>query len=99
MKYDYGAFLNMRHYGELTPPVYELTKIPNYFPLFLSYGAKDTLSDIVDDNILLNALSSHDSEKLKTQLIDEYAHVDFIMGVNANVVVYNPIMEFLRSNS
>jgi lysosomal acid lipase/cholesteryl ester hydrolase len=36
-KYDYD---NTRHYGQATPPAYDLSTIPNGFPLFLSYGGR-----------------------------------------------------------
>ncbi|KAG6419592.1 hypothetical protein SASPL_121814 [Salvia splendens] len=44
--YDYGSDGdNNKHYGQATPPDYNITSIPNDLPLFLSYGGKDLLSD------------------------------------------------------
>ncbi|KAK6155405.1 hypothetical protein DH2020_009653 [Rehmannia glutinosa] len=99
-KYDYGnAYNNLKHYGEEKPPVYDLSKIPTDFPLFLSHGGQDALSDVNDVQILLDYLKSHDKDKLQVQFIQDYAHVDFIMGVNANHLVYSHIIDFFRRHN
>ncbi|KAH7520904.1 hypothetical protein FEM48_Zijuj08G0195200 [Ziziphus jujuba var. spinosa] len=85
---------NMNHYGQPTPPVYNMSSIPNELPLYLSYGGKDTLSDMKDVQVLLDDLKNHDKDKLVAQYIEDYAHADFVMGVNANKVVYDPLMAF-----
>ncbi|XP_050884898.1 triacylglycerol lipase 2 [Lathyrus oleraceus] len=95
-KYDYGI-LNMLRYGQLFPPTYDMTKIPKEFPLFISYGGKDYLSDVQDVKVLLNDLSNHDANKLVVLYKDEYAHVDFIMGIDAKQVVYDPVLAFYNS--
>ncbi|CAK8566955.1 unnamed protein product [Lathyrus sativus] len=96
-KYDYGI-LNTLHYGQLVPPTYDMTKIPKEFPLFISYGGKDYLSDVQDVKVLLNDLSNHDADKLVVLYKDEYAHADFIMAINAKQVVYDPMIAFYNSN-
>ncbi|KAL6954894.1 sterol esterase [Sarracenia purpurea var. burkii] len=95
-KYDYGNLIeNELHYGAITPPVYDLSAIPRNLPLFLSYGGRDLLSDVIDVQILLNALKLHDPDKLSVQYIQNYAHLDFIFGVNAKDVVYNKVISFI----
>ncbi|KAI8008903.1 Triacylglycerol lipase 2 [Camellia lanceoleosa] len=40
--YDYDdEGENMKHYGQPSPPVYDMASIPNDLPLFLSYGGQD----------------------------------------------------------
>ncbi|KAG8384959.1 hypothetical protein BUALT_Bualt04G0172400 [Buddleja alternifolia] len=96
-KYDYGnSKFNVQHYGESKPPVYDLSKIPRDIPLFLSYGGQDALSDVKDVATLLNLLKSHDQDKLQVQYVKDYAHADFILGVNAKDIVYNQIIAFFR---
>ncbi|KAF9614559.1 hypothetical protein IFM89_019306 [Coptis chinensis] len=87
---------NIKHYGQPTPPVYNMTSIPNDFPLFLSYGGADAVSDAQDVQILLENLKSRDGDKLVVQYQDDYAHADFVMAVNANQVVYDPLMAFFK---
>ncbi|PNT04968.3 hypothetical protein POPTR_014G159900v4 [Populus trichocarpa] len=97
--YDYGNENdNMDHYGQPTPPVYNMTSIPNDLPLFLGYGGKDYLSDVKDVQILLDNLKDHDGDKLVVQYTDEYAHADFVFGVNANQIVYDPLIAFFKIN-
>lgn len=95
--YDYNdANENRMHYGQPTPPVYNMTSIPKDLPLFLGYGGADALSDVKDVKLLLDCLKDHDRDKLVVQYTDDYAHADFVMGENAKQVVYNPIMAFFR---
>ncbi|KAL3813887.1 hypothetical protein ACJIZ3_015155 [Penstemon smallii] len=97
-KYDFEGF-NILRYGQLQPPTYDLTKIPTNFPLFLSYGGQDKLSVPQDVITLLDKLKLHDKDKLKVQYIEEYAHLDFIIGVNAKDIVYNQVIQFFRSHN
>ncbi|KAJ6873861.1 triacylglycerol lipase 2-like isoform X2 [Populus alba x Populus x berolinensis] len=97
--YDYGNENdNMDHYGQPTPPVYNMTSIPNDLPLFLAYGGKDYLTDVRDVQVLLDNLKDHDGDKLVVQYTDEYAHADFVLGVNANQIVYDPVIAFFKIN-
>ncbi|XP_057983558.1 triacylglycerol lipase 2-like [Malania oleifera] len=98
-KYDYvNVLTNMEHYGSPRPPAYDLSNIPVDFPLFLSYGGRDTLSDVPDVQHLLDVLKSHDEDKYSVQFIENYAHADFIMGISAKDIVYNPIISFFNRN-
>ncbi|KAF8043144.1 hypothetical protein BT93_A1480 [Corymbia citriodora subsp. variegata] len=95
--YDYGdEAQNMEHYGQVTPPLYNMSSIPNDLPLFLSYGRADALSDVRDVKLLLENLKDHDGDKLVTQYREDYAHADFVMGGTAREVVYDPLTAFLR---
>ncbi|OEL20306.1 Triacylglycerol lipase 2 [Dichanthelium oligosanthes] len=96
-KYDYGnAADNREHYGQATPPAYDVSAIPDDFPLFLSYGGRDSLSDAQDVGHLVQALKSHDADKLTVQYLDDYAHADFVMAGNARERVYAPLMAFFK---
>ncbi|GJN11790.1 hypothetical protein PR202_ga30028 [Eleusine coracana subsp. coracana] len=97
-KYDYGnAADNTKHYGQATPPAYDISAIPDDYPLFLSYGGRDRLSDVQDvQHLLTQALQSHDGDKLTVQYLDDYAHADFVMAGNARERVYAPLMAFFK---
>ncbi|EOX93358.1 Myzus persicae-induced lipase 1 [Theobroma cacao] len=95
--YDYGSKdENMGHYGQPTPPTYKMRGIPKDLPLFLGYGGKDMLADVKDVKTLLNDLKDHDESKLVVVYRKDYAHADFILGVNANQVVYDPLVSFFK---
>ncbi|KAK4577154.1 hypothetical protein RGQ29_027601 [Quercus rubra] len=99
-KYDYGDYSeNKKHYGQGTPPLYNLTRIPKDIPLFIGYGGKDLLSDVNDVKLLLDNLKDHQKDKLVLQYRDDYAHFDFVMAENAESVVYDPLLAFLRTQT
>ncbi|CAI0456911.1 unnamed protein product [Linum tenue] len=99
-KFNYGtADYNMMHYGEASPPVYNLSNIPHDLPVFLSYGGQDALSDIRDVQRLLDSFRAHDVDKLSVQYVREYAHADFIMGVNAKDIVFNQVVSFFKHHT
>ncbi|XP_038999675.1 triacylglycerol lipase 2-like [Hibiscus syriacus] len=97
-KYNYGRLdYNEMHYGAAKPPVYNISNIPRDLPIFISYGGQDALSDIQDVQLLLDSLKFHDVNKLMTQFIKDYAHADFVMGINAKDVVYNQVVMFFEN--
>ncbi|CAI9265050.1 unnamed protein product [Lactuca saligna] len=97
--YDYGNVDdNEKHYGQSTPPVYDMESIPKDFPMYLGYGGADELADVQDVNTLLKSVKDHDPDKLVVQYQDDYAHADFVFAVNAKKLVYDPLMAFLNLN-
>lgn len=88
---------NMKHYGQPSPPVYDMSRIPSDLPLFLSYGGADALSDVQDVKLLLNSLQNHNGDKIIVNFRDDYAHADFVMGESAKQDVYDPLLSFLNS--
>ncbi|PSS16117.1 Triacylglycerol lipase [Actinidia chinensis var. chinensis] len=87
---------NQKHYGQPTPPAYNMASIPNDLPLFLSYGGADALSDVNDVQLLLEDLKDHEGDKLVVQYTVNYAHADYVMADNAKQVVYDPLMDFFK---
>ncbi|XVE84141.1 hypothetical protein DITRI_Ditri16bG0145900 [Diplodiscus trichospermus] len=97
-KYNYGRpDYNLMHYGDAKPPVYNISNIPHDLPIFISYGGQDALSDVRDVQLLLDSLKFHDVDKLMIQHIKDYAHADFIMGINAKDIVYNKVVQFFEN--
>lgn len=88
----------MKHYGQAVPPLYDMAAIPNEFPLFVTYGGQDLLSDVNDVQVLLNDLQHHDGNKLVVLFQEDYAHLDFVRAVNANKIIYDPIIAFYKAN-
>ncbi|KAH7692458.1 Triacylglycerol lipase protein [Dioscorea alata] len=95
-KYDYNNMKkNMDHYGQPTPPPYNLSAIPLDLPLFLINGGMDLLADVGDLYQLLFDLGFHKSDRLKLHFQSNYSHVDFIMGFNAKEEIYDHVVEFM----
>ncbi|XP_075082071.1 triacylglycerol lipase 2-like isoform X5 [Nicotiana tabacum] len=98
-KYDFGSEEeNNKHYGQPNPPEYIMANIPNNIPLFFGYGGADYLSDVNDVKTLLNKLQGHNPDKLVLQYREDYAHADFVFGINTKQVVYDPLMAFFKLN-
>ncbi|KAF5741402.1 hypothetical protein HS088_TW10G00399 [Tripterygium wilfordii] len=95
--YDYkDKDENEKHYGQATPLVYNMTSIRKDVPLYLSYGGADALADVKDVQLLLDSLKDHDRDKMVVQYREDYAHADFVMAENAEEVVYDPLIDYLK---
>ena len=94
-RYDYGLWGNLKRYGKLKPPAFNLADIPESLPLWMAYGGKDALADPTDVKRTIKGLKS------KPVLLynDSYGHIDFIMSVNAKEDVYVDLLRFFRSRS
>ncbi|XP_065909438.1 gastric triacylglycerol lipase-like [Dysidea avara] len=89
--YDYGsASANKAHYGQATPPNYDVTKMTVATATF--NGGNDWLADPTDVSELLPKLSHH----VYHHNIDYYEHLDFIWGLNANVKLYPRVIDELN---
>nr|XP_010926726.1 triacylglycerol lipase 2 [Elaeis guineensis] len=96
-KYNFeNREINIENYGQSAPPIYNMSNIPNNLPLFLSYGGRDSLADVRDVELLLDNLKFHDGDKLTVQFVENYAHADFVMAINAAQIVYSAVMAFFN---
>ncbi|EPS74611.1 hypothetical protein M569_00142, partial [Genlisea aurea] len=96
--FDYENIVdNVIHYGQPFPPRYEVSNIPEDLPILISYGGEDLLADVRDVQTLIGSLPNR-KNKLALQYIPNYAHLDFVFAVNANVLVYKTVMDFFRKN-
>jgi len=94
-KFDYGLWGNLKHYGSLNPIDYDLSQIPESLPLWMAYGGKDALGDFVDVN---HTLAELNSEPVLVSL-ESYAHLDFILSVQAKADLYDSMVNFFKSQS
>ncbi|CAI0445451.1 unnamed protein product [Linum tenue] len=89
-RYDYGIFKNYKLYGQTTPPVFDLGRIPDSFPLWMGYGGQDGLADPADFNHTLRELR----DQAKLHYVDRYGHADFLYGTRAKEDVYDDLIGF-----
>jgi len=89
--FDYGYAGNMQHYGQPTPPQYDLQKFPKFLPVAIFAGGEDYLADPTDVATLISLLPSppmvHDEP--------DYAHLDFIWSINANQRIFPLVVQLL----
>lgn len=96
-RFNYGdSEKNMKHYGQPDPPAYNMSAIPKDFPLYFSYGGRDYLADACDVKHLPAELMSHEKDRMRVHFQPSYAHGDFVMGINARRLVYEPLISFLK---
>uniref|UniRef100_A0A7S3CY44 Lipase n=1 Tax=Palpitomonas bilix TaxID=652834 RepID=A0A7S3CY44_9EUKA len=91
-KYDYGKDGNQQHYGQDTPPNYDLSSFS--VPTALFTGGKDDLADPSDVEELISMLP--DSSVVYTHNEAGYDHLDFVWGLDANTKIYAPILTLLQ---
>ncbi|XP_061373881.1 triacylglycerol lipase 1 [Gastrolobium bilobum] len=92
-KYDYGKLKNLKEYGKLKPPKFDLSRIPKSLPLWMAYGENDALADINDFQHTLKDLPSTP----ELVYLKNYGHIDFILSLQAKQDLYDPMISFFRS--
>ncbi|CAL1388655.1 unnamed protein product [Linum trigynum] len=92
-RYDYGIFKHYKLYGQTTPPVFDLGRIPDSFPLWMGYGGQDCLADPADFNHTLRELR----DQAKLQYVDRYGHDDFLYDIRAKEDVYDDLIGVFKS--
>ncbi|GAB2225013.1 hypothetical protein Droror1_Dr00005795 [Drosera rotundifolia] len=92
-KYDYGVWKNFQKYGATKPPAFDLIRIPESLPIWMGYGGSDDLADLTDFQRMLKELRC----KPELLYLEDYGHIDFILGTNAKKDVYDHMIRFFRS--
>ncbi|XP_075230220.1 lipase 3-like [Lycorma delicatula] len=91
--YDYGSLKNQKIYGSYTPPTYKIEQIQT--PIALLYGTNDAIvkkKDVIKlEKTLPNLIMNYEVPDPK------FSHTDFIFGNNAVELVYDKILELIKS--
>merc|ERR1712179_265085 len=89
--FDYGKRGNLKHYGQNTPPLYNLSYCTP--PTGLFWSNNDYLADPLDVSKLFdelpNLVVNHEIE------LKEFNHLDFVWAIHARELVYNYVLEYL----
>lgn len=91
-KFDYGTDENFIRYNQLTPPRYDLSKIPDDLPISLYWGTADCLADPTDVQYILDTLPS--KVKLSNK-VSGYNHTDYMWDDSADKDIYLSLLTFL----
>jgi len=94
-KYDYGRAGNIVHYGQPTPPPYDLGKFPKNVPTVFFTGGIDGLADPKDVQRLLAELSISPTIYNRA----DYGHIDPLLGDTAGTLTYPFILTELAKHS
>lgn len=92
-QYDFGAYRNQQIYGRRTPPNYNLKKCT--VPVAIIYSERDTLAAADDVRLLPNALPN----VVEIRRVDDdiFNHIDFIWASDAKELVYDYIIDWMKS--
>ncbi|EDW00622.1 GH20912 [Drosophila grimshawi] len=88
-QFDYrSARLNSKHYGQPTPPAYQLQNVR--LNLMLFHGNRDALSTRKDVLRLVRELKN---SRIKLYQVQGYNHIDFLYATTAPHIIYERIIE------
>jgi len=93
--YDYGTEGNIEHYGQPTPPEYNLSTYPTDLPTILFCGGEDGLADPTDVQILLSVLAGSPIVHFE----EDYGHLDPLLGYKAYSLTYPKVLSYLEQYS
>eukprot|EP00008_Paramoeba_atlantica_P013433 CAMPEP_0201489392 /NCGR_PEP_ID=MMETSP0151_2-20130828/22630_1 /ASSEMBLY_ACC=CAM_ASM_000257 /TAXON_ID=200890 /ORGANISM="Paramoeba atlantica, Strain 621/1 / CCAP 1560/9" /LENGTH=407 /DNA_ID=CAMNT_0047874979 /DNA_START=95 /DNA_END=1318 /DNA_ORIENTATION=+ len=93
-KYNFGPVYNEKFYGQKEPPLYNMSNIPTTIPIALFSGSKDKLADPLDVQYLAGQIPGG---PVQWKIIEPYAHLDFVWATDANVEVYDDILNLLAT--
>jgi lysosomal acid lipase/cholesteryl ester hydrolase len=90
-QYDYGA-LNLQIHGQLTPPLYDLSRIST--PIYMYHSTNDWMAT-PEDVALLHAELPNVALKYLVSM-PEFNHMDFVWAINVRSLLYNRVIQSMR---
>jgi lysosomal acid lipase/cholesteryl ester hydrolase len=95
--HDFGVAQNMIFYRQATPPAYNLSAFPATVPMVAFSGTMDALADPIDVARLLKELPA--ASIVASVVLPNYAHMDFVWGIDAATRVYPSVIAVIRKYS
>nr|XP_012236042.1 PREDICTED: lipase 3-like isoform X2 [Linepithema humile] len=90
-QYDYGPFGNLKEYGWLIPPSYNLSKIQ--VPVSLHYSTNDWLANVKDVHKLYKELGNPYG-KFRVPF-EKFNHLDFMWAIDVKELLYEKILSLM----
>ncbi|ODM90503.1 Lipase 3 [Orchesella cincta] len=95
-KFDYGVEKNLVKYGNKVPPIYNLNGIR--VPTYIFYGENDNLVTRLDAEKTRNAIPVQFMRGFYQVEWPLFTHPDFIMARDADIFVYNKILNIMMKS-
>ena len=89
---DFGVIENLKRYGQVSPPLYDPSRIR--VPVGLFWSIIDTLADPEDLQWLIKTLDP--KILVANHLYTQYSHVGFIWSPFAHFDLYNDVIELIK---
>ncbi|CAG9858471.1 unnamed protein product [Phyllotreta striolata] len=93
-KYDFGVIGNLKKYGKIVAPDYELNNITA--PVYLIYANNDRLANIMDVERLYKSLGNCKGKHLVEE--NSFSHIDFLYGVNSPELVHKHVVNLITND-
>ncbi|XP_056648775.1 lipase 3-like [Diorhabda sublineata] len=93
-QYDFGVIENLRKYGAMQPPDYDLSKVSA--PVFLFFSYNDWLAGVEDVERLSHELGNLQGKFSIAET--SFNHLDFTYGDHAKKYVYNEVVSIFAKN-
>lgn len=90
-KWDYGMFKNLKVYGSISPPKYDLGKVKA--PVALHYSHNDWLAAETDVLKLYKYLGNPIGRFLVTDR--QFNHLDYMWAKDVDTLVYNAVFSLM----
>nr|XP_029712296.1 lipase 1-like [Aedes albopictus] len=90
-QYDFGREENVRRYGSVKPPGYQLER--STAPIALFYGLNDWLVHPRNVDNLVKVLPR--VVAVRPVADEQFNHVDFILGINVRALVYDQVIQMI----
>ncbi|XP_076683518.1 lipase 3-like isoform X1 [Andrena cerasifolii] len=90
-QYDHGIAGNLKKYGQIHPPKYNLGSVK--IPVYLHYGSKDVFVNVKDLYQLYKALPN--AQKFLVPAT-AFTHLDFVWSKRTDTLVYNKILSLMQ---
>lgn len=92
--YDYGPVKNLRIYGQVEAPAYDISKLENFkIDTFITTSDGDPYCIKEDFEEMLATLKN---AKVTVKHLDKYNHLDYLWSRSANIDIYEDILGFLN---
>ena len=93
-KFDYGSEKNQAKYGNSEAPMYNVSNLMKFdVEKHLYIGTKDYLANLQDYPFLLQHLPENSTF---SNLVEDYAHLDYVWGTDAYDLIYKDIINILE---
>ncbi|KZC09174.1 Lipase 3, partial [Dufourea novaeangliae] len=90
-QYDHGLIGNMKQYGHIRPPKYNLDRIK--MPVYIFYGSNDEFVSVKDINKLYNMMPNAERFLVPYKW---FTHLDFMWAKNVDTMLYNRLVSLME---